>query len=163
MTTPKSSEEESNTSRPRKRGRPSKAELAKYGPRSRPGKPGRPPGDAAKMNEFKQRLLASPKTAKVMQTILAAAVDDNHKNQAAAWKLVMDRVAPIAGFEKEVVKAASGNQISITISGVPGGSVNPGVSIDGKPPETVEEPVQEIVEGEYVDVSPDVSPEEEQE
>ena len=146
----------------KKLGRPKKAtvEALKKGNRKSVG---RPKGDAAVMNEFKARLLASPKTAKVMQTILAAAVDDNHKNQAAAWKLVMDRVAPIAGFEKEVVKAASGNQISITISGVPGGSANPGVSIEGKPPEPVEEPVQEIVEGEYVDVSPDVSPEEEQE
>ena len=48
---------------------------------------GRPKGDAATINEYKARMLASPKSRKVLDSILAAALDDDHKNQAAAWKL----------------------------------------------------------------------------
>jgi hypothetical protein len=50
---------------------------------------GRPKGDAATINEYKARMLASPKSRKVLDSILAAALDDDHKNQAAAWKLCM--------------------------------------------------------------------------
>jgi hypothetical protein len=46
-------------------------------------------------------------------------LDDDHKNQAAAWKLVIDRIVPLSGIEK----AAGGlqrNSIQVNISGVPG-------------------------------------------
>ena len=48
-----------------------------------------------------------------------AALDVNeHKNQSAAWKLLMDRILPVGAFEKEVIKDAGRNAISINISGV---------------------------------------------
>ena len=70
-----------------RKGRPPKAALKK--PK---GIIGRPKGDATIINEYKARMLASPKSAKVLDAIFNAALNDEHKNQASAWKLVMDRV-----------------------------------------------------------------------
>ena len=83
----------------RKRGRPRKTDVkaVKKGNRNAVG---RPKGDAAIINEYKARMLASPKSRKVLDTIFEAAMDNDHKNQAAAWKLVMDRILPVAAFEK---------------------------------------------------------------
>jgi hypothetical protein len=78
---------------------------------------GRPKGDAAIINEYKARMLASPKSRKVLDSILDAALNDDHKNQAAAWKLLMDRMLPISYFEKD--KEGGGRpSVSITISGI---------------------------------------------
>ena len=62
-------------------------------------------------------MLASPKSKKVLDSILDAALNDDHKNQAAAWKLLMDRMLPVSYFEKD--KADGGRPaVSITISGI---------------------------------------------
>ena len=53
---------------------------------------GRPKGDAAIINEYKARMLNSPRSRAVMDAIFDAALDPEHKNQSAAWKLVMDRI-----------------------------------------------------------------------
>ena len=95
---------------------------------------GRPKGDAAIINEYKARMLSSPKSAKVLEAIFDAALDDNHKNQGAAWKLVIDRIAPTSAFEQDVVKGGGRNAIQINISGL------------GTPSE---EPT--VVEGEVID------------
>ena len=102
---------------PKKRGRPTKAstEIKKVGNR---GKVGRPPGDAAIINQYKARMLASPKSKKVLEAIFDAALDDNHKAQSAAWKLILDRIAPTAAFEKDVIKDAGRSAIQINITGV---------------------------------------------
>jgi hypothetical protein len=102
---------------PKRRGRPPKdlVESKKAGNR---GKVGRPKGDAAAINEFKARLLASPKSQKVLDSILNAALDDEHKNQAAAWKLLMDRMLPVSYFEKDA--GGSRAAVNITITGVGG-------------------------------------------
>lgn len=118
-------------SEPRKRGRPKKSEIIQNSTGGR-GKVGRPKGDAAIINEYKARMLASPKSREVLETIFRAALDDDHKHQAAAWKLVMDRVAPIAAFEKDVTKDGGRSAIQINITGVGGAEINPNVStIDG--------------------------------
>ena len=80
---------------------------------------GRPKGDAAIINEYKARMLASPKSRKVMDAIFDAALDNEHKNQAAAWKLVMDRMLPVSYFEKDKM-GGSKPSVSITITGVGG-------------------------------------------
>jgi len=99
---------------------------------------GRPKGDAAVINEYKARMLASPKSRKVLDAILNAALDDDHKNQAAAWKLCMDRLLPVSYFEKD--KASGGKSaINISITGVGGET-------------TVISGNEEPVEGEYTDV-----------
>ena len=119
----------------RGRGRPKKTDVAAVKKGNR-GVRGRPKGDAAVMNEYKARMLASPKSAKVLEAIFNAALDDDHKNQAAAWKLVMDRVAPTAMFEKEVVQGNGRSAIQINITGVGSteilGSPEDGSTIEGE-------------------------------
>ena len=78
---------------------------------------GRPKGDAAIINEYKLRMLNSPKSAKVLEAIYDAALNDEHKNQAAAWKLIVDRIVPVSVFEAQ----KSGNSaptVSINITGL---------------------------------------------
>lgn len=82
------------------------------------GAVGRPKGDAAIMNEYKARMLASPKSRKVLDSIFDAALDPEHKNQAAAWKLLMDRMLPVGMFEKEVKAGNGRHAIEINITGV---------------------------------------------
>ena len=127
----------------RKRGRPRKSDVTtvKKGNRNTVG---RPKGDAAVINEYKARMLASPKSRKVLDTIFDAALDHDHKNQAAAWKLVMDRILPVAAFEKDIVKDGGRNAIQINISGVG--------TVDVEQPTTVATS-SDIIEGEVVDES----------
>lgn len=69
------------------------------------------------MDEYKARMLNSPKSAKVLEAIYNAALDDNHKAQSAAWKLIVDRIIPVSMFEQS--KAGGGvPQISINITGL---------------------------------------------
>ena len=98
---------------------------------------GRPKGDAAVINEYKARMLASPKSRKVLDAILNAALDDDHKNQAAAWKLCMDRLLPVSYFEKDKVNGGK-SAINISITGVGGET-------------TVISGGEEPIDGEYTD------------
>ncbi len=99
-----------------KKGRPKKSDLEAVKTGNR-GKVGRPAGDAAIINEYKARMLASPKSARVLETILDAALNDEHPHQAAAWKLVADRIVPVSAFDQ--TKNSGGTpQISINISGL---------------------------------------------
>lgn len=101
-----------------KRGRPRKADIAakKAGNRNNVG---RPKGDQAIINEYRSRMLASPKSAKVLEKIYEAALDDAHKNQSAAWKLLMDRLLPLSYFEKNGAQGGR-SSVNITITGVNG-------------------------------------------
>ena len=97
-----------------KKGRPPKSDLTEI---KESRSVGRPKGDAAIINEYKLRMLNSPKSAKVLEAIYDAALNDEHKNQAAAWKLIVDRIIPVSAFE--TAKAGGGTpQISINISGL---------------------------------------------
>ncbi len=99
-----------------KKGRPKKSDLEAVKSGNR-GQVGRPKGDAAIINEYKARMLASPKSARVLETILDAALNDEHPHQAAAWKLVADRIVPVSAFDQ--TKNAGGTpQISINITGL---------------------------------------------
>jgi hypothetical protein len=120
----------------KKIGRPRKTDLAKKKAGNR-GQVGRPKGDASIINEYKARMLASPKSAKVLEAIFDAALNDDHKNQAAAWKLVMDRVLPTAAFEKDVVKGNGRNAIQINITGVGGDT------------QVISSGDEDVIEGEY--------------
>lgn len=97
---------------------------------------GRPKGEARIMADYRQRMLNSPKSRKVIEAIFEAALNDDHKNQAAAWKLIIDRIAPLSGFEKEAGSSPRA-AIQVNISGVPG------ISIDSGP--------QDDIEGEIVE------------
>ena len=67
-----------------------------------PVKRGRPAGMRARQLELKQTLLEHPDVPKGIDTFIRAALDDNHKNQAAAQKILMDRMLPIRTLEKAV-------------------------------------------------------------
>lgn len=97
-----------------KAGRPKKSEITEI---KESRSVGRPKGEAAIINEYKLRMLNSPKSAKVLEAIYDAALNDEHKNQAAAWKLIVDRIVPISAFES--AKQGGGvPQISINITGL---------------------------------------------
>jgi hypothetical protein len=105
-----------------KRGRPKKSDIAAVKQGNR-GQVGRPKGDAAIINEYKARMLNSPKSSMVLETILNAALTDGHPHQAAAWKLVADRIVPVSAFD--TAKSGTGTpQISINISGLTDPVVN---------------------------------------
>ena len=93
---------------------------------------GRPKGDAAIINEYKARMLNSPRSRAVMDAIFDAALDPEHKNQSAAWKLVMDRILPVAAFEKDIVKDGGRSAIQINISGVGTVDVEQPTTIEGE-------------------------------
>lgn len=119
-------------------GRPKKSAVSSKKKGSR-GAVGRPKGDAAIINEYKARMLNSPRSRAVMDAIFDAALDPDHKNQAAAWKLVMDRILPVAAFEKDVTKDGGRSAIQINITGVGTTTITDG-SEEGSP-----------IEGELVD------------
>jgi len=136
------SENEQNTSEiveepKRKRGRPRKNEVEAKKKGNR-GVRGRPPGDAARINEFKARLLATSGD-KVINKIIQIAQDDEHPGQMAALKMCMDRVLPLSYFEKD--KQSGGkSSVQITITGVGGDTIITG---------------DDAIEGEVVDVTPE--------
>ena len=103
----------------KKRGRPKKSALAN----ATGGKVGRPKGTAGIIAEYRDRMLASPKSRKVMDAIFDAALDNDHKNQAAAWKLIVDRIMPISAFEQDLKRSGGKSGITINIQGL-GENVN---------------------------------------
>ena len=103
----------------RKRGRPKKTEVVSRKRGATGLSRGRPKGDAAIINEYKGRMLTSPKSKKVLESIFDAALNNEHKHQAAAWKLVVDRIVPMSYFEKDKV-AGGKSSINISITGVGG-------------------------------------------
>lgn len=113
----------------RGRGRPKKSEIAKA---KTPGKVGRPIGTAGIIKEYTARMIASPKSESVMAKIFDAALDDDHKHQAAAWKLLMDRLAPVSAIEQEVLKTGGKPSININITGLNSPKVDQDDPIDGE-------------------------------
>jgi len=127
----------------RGRGRPKKTEIeAKK--RGNRGVRGRPPGDAARINEFKARLLATSGD-NVINKIIEIAQNDEHPGQMAALKMCMDRVLPLSYFEKD--KATNGrSSVSITITGIGGDT-----TIVGE--EEQEKETDDIIDVEYSEVN----------
>lgn len=126
----------------KKRGRPRKEVLQA---KKTPGKRGRPKGEAAIMQDYKARMLASPKSNKVIEAIYNAALDNEHKNQAAAWKLIMDRMLPVSMFEKEVSSGGGRPTVNITIGTV--GEVDISQSND----DTDNDQEDDYLDGEVID------------
>jgi hypothetical protein len=95
-----------------KRGRPPKTAIAEIKEKRAVG---RPKGTTAIINEYRDRMLASPKSAKVLEKVYEVALTDGHPGQMAAMKLVLDRIVPVSTFD--ATKAAGGvPSISINIS-----------------------------------------------
>lgn len=103
-----------------KRGRPPKSDIAEI---KESRSVGRPKGTAAIINEYRDRMLNSPKSAKVLEAVFNAALQDGHPHQAAAWKLVLDRVAPLSAFDTSKGSNGGAPSISINITGLNSPSV----------------------------------------
>jgi len=80
------------------------------------------------MSQFKQRILRSPKANSVLTSIFDAALDKEDPHRAVAWKLLIDRFAPIRDFEGD--QLAGRSSVNITITGV--GSVNESNVVEGE-------------------------------
>ena len=76
---------------------------------------GRPPGTRAAQLELQKLIFEHPKMAEVVETVFRAALDDNHKNQAAAQKLLLDRAIPISSCNKN---ADIRQKINIVVTGI---------------------------------------------
>jgi len=99
----------------RGKGRPPKSEIEAVKNKN-VGKRGRPAGDAARIAEFKARLLATGGT-RIIDKMVQIALDDEHPGQMAALKLCADRVIPVSLFEDS--KGGGGApQITISIAGL---------------------------------------------
>jgi hypothetical protein len=99
----------------RGKGRPPKADLIAVKERNK-GKIGRPVGDAGRIQEFKERLLATGGT-RIIDKVISIAMNDEHPGQMAALKMSVDRLLPMSLFEASK-NAGSTPQISINITGL---------------------------------------------
>ncbi|HAS48136.1 MAG TPA: hypothetical protein DCS33_02345 [Gammaproteobacteria bacterium] len=70
----------------------------------------------ARQLELKQTLLEHPDVPTVIETVVRTALDDTHKNQTAAQKILMDRILPISTFDKGTDLR---ERINIIISTIP--------------------------------------------
>ena len=134
----------------KKRGRPRKYKSEDDAPKRKRGRPkkenrlltrkqwedenkkakGRPPGMRTAIRKFEERLLEANRIEGVIDKIAAAAMDDEHKHQAAAWKMIMDRAAPLSHYEKN--RGGEKPSIQINVSSID--------SIKQEPP---------VIEGDY--------------
>ena len=108
----------------RKVGRPLKKDIEAKKKGNR-GKVGRPAGDAARINEFKARLLGTSGD-KIIETLIHKALDPNDKDQIAALKMCVDRVLPLSMFDA-AKNSGQTPQISINITGLNSPTVDAGV------------------------------------
>ena len=125
-----------------KLGRPKKADILakKKGHRETRG---RPAGDAARIAEFKARLLGTS-GEKIINTLISKALDPDDKDQAACLKMCIDRVLPLSAFDAS--KNSGGTpQISINITGLTGNVVDSTPAIEMSDAEDVQ--FKEIPDG----------------
>lgn len=85
-------------------------------PKARPPatKPGPRKGDAAILAEYRERMLTSPQSRKVLEKVFEVALDDNHNHQAACLKMVMDRIIPAGALAN--IAGSGGGKTSVTIN-----------------------------------------------
>lgn len=120
----------------RKRGRPRKENrlMTRYEWEEEQKKAkGRPKGMRTAVKKLEERLLSANRIELVIDSIVKAATDDEHKNQAAAWKLIMDRMAPLSHYEKK------------------GSGEKPMIQINVSSVDSITDTVQGSVQGEVID------------
>jgi hypothetical protein len=61
---------------------------------------GRPKELGTKVQELKERLLNSADSTKLVNKVIAKALNDEDKDQMVALKLCLDRILPVSMFEK---------------------------------------------------------------
>ena len=97
----------------RKLGRPLKKDIEAKKKGNR-GKVGRPAGDSARIAEFKARLLGTSGD-KIIETLIAKALNPDDKDNMAALKLCVDRILPVSVFDA-AKNGGTTPQISINIT-----------------------------------------------
>jgi hypothetical protein len=105
----------------RKLGRPLKKDIEA----KKRGKVGRPAGDSARIAEFKARLLGTSGD-KIIETLIAKALNPDDKDNMAALKLCVDRILPVSVFDA-AKNGGTTPQISINITGLNNPTVDAGV------------------------------------
>ena len=78
---------------------------------------GRPKGLRTAIKKLEERLLDANRIDLVIDSIVRAACDDENKNQAAAWKLIMDRMAPMSHYDKNKLGDRPMININVTTAG----------------------------------------------
>ena len=78
---------------------------------------GRPKGLRTAIKKLEERLLDANWIDLVIDSIVRAACDDENKNQAAAWKLIMDRMAPMSHYDKNKLGDRPMININVTTAG----------------------------------------------
>lgn len=99
----------------RGKGRPKVSEITAVKNKNK-NKVGRPAGDAARLQEFKARLLATG-GSRILDKMIQIALDDTHPGQMAAIKMSIDRIMPLSMFEA-AKNGGSTPQITINVSGI---------------------------------------------
>lgn len=97
-----------------KGGRPARAALDTI---KKPGIVGRPPGHAARLEEFRARLLGTTGD-RVIDMLITKAMDRKDKDQIVALRILADRIIPASAFEADAMRA-KGIHISISTTGGP--------------------------------------------
>jgi hypothetical protein len=115
VTAPEQEQNDRVVPKKRGRGRPPKADLIAVRERTK-GKMGRPKGDAARLQEFKERLLATGGD-RIIDKVVSIALNDEHQGQMAALKLCLDRMLPVSAFEA-AKNGGTTPTINISISGI---------------------------------------------
>jgi hypothetical protein len=108
----------------RKLGRPLKKDIEAKKKGNR-GKVGRPAGDSARIAEFKARLLGTSGD-KIIETLIAKALNPDDKDNMAALKLCVDRILPVSVFDA-AKNGGTTPQISINITGLNNPTIDAGV------------------------------------
>jgi len=73
---------------------------------------------AAIMREYRDRMLASPKSRKVLDSIWDAALDPEDKDRASAWKIVVGVIMPSAVVTELFESDQNRSAIQINITGI---------------------------------------------
>lgn len=89
---------------------------------------------AQALKDFRARLLLNPSSPKLIEKLFETALDDDHKNQSVAMKILSDRLLPVAGFTADG-KAQSAVQINISGLGQP----EAGITINGESEEVIDD------------------------
>ena len=95
-------------------GRPPKDVLSREGT----GVPGARAGDKAILNDYKMRMLASPKSRAVLKKVLSTALEDGHPHQGVCMKMVMDRIIPQSAVAAAAGAGEGKSAIKIEITGI---------------------------------------------
>ena len=88
-----------------------------------PAKRGRPKGMRAAQLDIQRKLYEHPHREKVIQTVYRAALDDDHKHQGVAMKLIMDRVLPVSLCDRDT--DIGRQSVNVIITNIPSNKDEP--------------------------------------